>query len=160
MTPTTELPFWETKSLSEMSDDEWESLCDGCAQCCQLKFSDCTPKGYFVSPVVCKLLDLETCQCKHYESRHFLVPDCLSISAETASEYDWLPQTCAYRLLAIGKPLESWHPLIAGNREEMDRLGISVKGRVLSEKDIHPKDLEEQVLRWTTPGKSSEQDEF
>ena len=141
-------PFWQTKKLSEMSEQEWESLCDGCAQCCQLKFKAADTKETVVTPVVCKLLDLDTCRCVSYKDRHRLVPDCIEISPRNIESLYWLPDTCAYRLLANGKPLFDWHPLIAGDSQQMKQLEISVADRVLSERDIHPEDLGVQVMKW------------
>lgn len=140
--------FWETKHLSEMTKDEWESLCDGCAQCCRLKFKTRNAQQFVITPIVCKLLDLHTCQCQSYKDRHELVPDCVEISPNNINLLYWLPDTCAYRLIAEGKPLYDWHPLISGGTQEMRRLGISVADQVLSENDVHPDDLAVQSVKW------------
>lgn len=141
-------PFWQTKKLSEMSEEEWESLCDGCAQCCQLKFKIADCPEYVVTPVVCKLLDTDTCRCVSYENRHRLVPDCVEISPTNVDSLYWLPDSCAYRLISKGKSLYDWHPLIAGDSQKMIDLGVSVANRAISERDIHPDDLVTQAIKW------------
>ena len=142
--------FWETKRLDEMSESEWESLCDGCAQCCRLKFQDAHTGEISVTPVVCGLLDIDTCRCTHYEDRHRLVEDCVELTLRNVEQLGWMPETCAYRLIANGKSLFDWHPLISGDLESVHRAGISVKSRVVSERDVDPEDLLSQVVKWRT----------
>jgi uncharacterized protein len=126
-------PFWETKSLTQMTPREWESLCDGCGKCClnKLEFED-TGEIAFTN-VACKLLDLHSCQCSNYPQRKKFVPDCVKLSPKNIDRIRWMPATCAYRLLADGKLLEPWHPLISGSPETVHTAGISMRGRAVSE---------------------------
>lgn len=128
--------FWETKTLDEMTRDEWESLCDGCGQCCLIKLEDEDTSDVYMTRLSCKLLDTHTCQCKDYANRHATVPDCVVIKPETVRTLPWLPQSCAYRLLAEGKPLEWWHPLVSGQRESVHEGGASVQGFARSEEGV------------------------
>lgn len=138
--------FWETKPLSELTPDEWESLCDGCGKCCLHKLEDEDTGEIAYTNVACRLLDIGTCRCSAYEQRHRLVPDCVKITPDNIREHAWLPQTCAYRLLAEGKPLAWWHPLVSGNPETVHEAGISVRGRSVSERRAG--DLEDHVVDW------------
>lgn len=140
--------FWKIKRLDEMSPEEWELLCDGCAQCCRIKFQNEDTGEVSVTPVACGLLDIPTCQCTNYENRLGLVESCVKITPSNVLELSWLPSTCAYRLIAEGSDLYDWHPLVAGNRQEMDRLRISAKSHVVSERDVHPEDLEFRAVKW------------
>ena len=141
-------PFWEIKSLAEMNHQEWESLCDGCAQCCLIKFENLEKSKLAVTPVACSLLDLESCSCTRYEERHDLIEDCIELEAGNIKDLYWLPETCAYRLIAEGKPLFDWHPLISGEPSSVRKAGVSIYGKAMSEKDIHMDDLEAHFLKW------------
>lgn len=145
-------PFWRRKGLDEMSGDEWESLCDGCGRCCVLKFADTDTGHVHPTSVVCRLFDRDTCRCTRYPDRHRLVSDCVHLDAETVAQYDWLPDSCAYRRLAKGRDLAWWHPLVSGTPQTVIDAGISVYGNVVSEQWIHPDEsLQEHVVRWVNP---------
>jgi len=139
-------PFWERKTLQEMSEEEWESLCDGCGNCCLHKLRNPDTGELFQTNVSCHLLDPYTGRCRSYPNRQDLVPDCVSLSANSIPYYDWLPETCAYRLLAEGKPLPWWHPLVSGDPESVHKAGISVRGRIVSESDIGDAPLEDYII--------------
>lgn len=140
--------FWELKSLNEMDTEEWESLCDGCAKCCLHKLEDEETHEVVYTQIACRHLNLNSCRCGNYSNRKSLMPSCLSIKEDCVNNFQWLPQTCAYRLLAEGKSLFDWHPLISGSVDTVHGSGVSVKGKVLSENYIHPDDMEAYIIRW------------
>jgi len=129
-------PFWREKTLSEMSQEEWESLCDGCGQCCLVKLQDEDTDELLHTRLTCKLLDIGTCRCVDYENRHERVSDCAIVSPTTIERLDWLPHSCAYRLLAEGRELYWWHPLVSGDRESVHQAGISVRDWATSEEGV------------------------
>ena len=116
-----------------MNEEEWEALCDGCGKCCLHKLEDSESGEITYTRVVCKLLDLQSCQCKNYSARHIYVPDCIPLDMNIVRDIEWLPKTCSYRLLYEGKPLPRWHYLVCGNKDEMHKAGASVQGRAISE---------------------------
>lgn len=138
-------PFWESKALSDMMEEEWESLCDGCGRCCLFKFQDEDSDEMLFTNVACALFDAATCRCSSYPKRFESVPECADIRKFTEREYQWLPESCAYRLLFEGKPLESWHPLISGDPESVHEAGISMQDSVINEADADMDDLESYI---------------
>ena len=125
--------FWKRKSLPEMTNGEWESLCDGCALCCLQKLEDENTGDIYFTDVACRLLNVETCRCVDYAARAKQVAECMVLSADQPEAFRWLPATCAYRLLADGQELPDWHPLITGDQDSVHDAGISAKGKMVSE---------------------------
>ena len=139
-------PFWETKTLAEMTAGEWESLCDRCGRCCLHKLEDEDTDAVYYTSVACKLLDTTSCQCQDYPNRKDIVPECTVLTLKDVELFHWLPETCAYRLVSERKPLFDWHPLVSGSGASVHQAGISVQGWVHSENDIAEDDLEDYII--------------
>lgn len=140
--------WWNTKALDELTGQEWESLCDGCAKCCLHKLEDADTGEIFYTKVRCRYLDEENCRCTDYANRSVLVPNCIQLSADKLDELGWLPSTCAYRLRAQNKPLPDWHPLVAGDSMALHEAGISIRGRSISDEYVHADGFDEHIVHW------------
>lgn len=140
------MSFWKTKKLHDMTAQEWESLCDGCGKCCLHKLEDEDTGEIFFTSVVCNLIDLKTCRCTRYSERTRLVPECLDLKQHDFAEFNWLPTTCAYRLLSDGRELPVWHPLVSGSAESVKEAGVSISSYAMKESEID--DLEDHIIEW------------
>lgn len=140
--------FWVQKSLQEMTQEEFEAVCDGCGKCCLHKLEDEDSGDVFYTKVACRFLDHNTCRCQSYATRQEKVPDCVVLTPATVAETYWLPETCAYRLLDQGLPLFDWHPLVSGDPDSVHRAGMSVANKVIAEESVDLDDLEDYVIRW------------
>ena len=141
-----EQPYWKRKSLKEMTPEEWERLCDGCGKCCLEKLQDPDTAELAFTEVACRFLDIDSCRCQHYEDRRYKALDCIPLTPGNVGALEWMPSTCAYRLLAEGKDLPDWHPLVTGDPLSVHRARQSVRGRAISEEDAG--DLEDHIVDW------------
>jgi uncharacterized cysteine cluster protein YcgN (CxxCxxCC family) len=136
-----------------MTEAEWESLCDGCGRCCLVKLEDEETGKIHYTDVACRLFDAKTCRCRDYARRTREMADCVALSPENIASLRWMPPTCAYRLLAEGKTLPVWHPLVSGRMESVVEAGISVRGRISGHEGQFSADqLIKRIRRW--PGES------
>jgi uncharacterized protein len=141
--------FWKTKTLEEMTASEWESLCDGCGRCCLEKLEDEDTGKIYFTHISCRLLETNLCSCKDYVNRREKVPDCVQLTPANVRTLNWLPPSCGYRLVAEGKDLYWWHPLLSGDPDTVHQAGVSVRGRVVgSESDIDQADWEDHIVKW------------
>ncbi|MEO1329161.1 MAG: YcgN family cysteine cluster protein [Pseudomonadota bacterium] len=145
--PALEPGFWRSKTLEQMSKAEWEALCDGCGRCCLLKLEDEDTEEVWYTDVACRLFDDATCRCGAYEIRKTLVPQCLVLTPESVrADRNWMPPTCAYRLIAEGYDLYPWHPLVSGDPESVHRAGVSMRRRTIPEYEVDPDDLQDHIV--------------
>ncbi|RBP53261.1 YcgN family cysteine cluster protein [Arenicella xantha] len=142
-------PYWETKSLFEMSLQEWESLCDGCAKCCLSQLQDDETEQLVFTDVACDLLDDNTCRCTDYENRSVRVPRCVTMTPDNVHEAaEFAPPSCAYRLVLQGQPLADWHHLVSGSVATVHERGKSVRHRVRFEREVDEDSLQDYIVEW------------
>lgn len=120
-------PFWKRKTLAQLDQDEWESLCDGCGLCCLQKLEDEDDGSVYYTRIACKLLDLQSCRCTNYAERIRFVPDCIQLTPAQADEFQWLPPTCGYRLVAEGRTCRSGTTWSAATRSGSTRNAFPVR---------------------------------
>ncbi len=133
-------PFWETKSLAEMTADEWEALCDGCGLCCLVRFEDEKTGKIVPTRVACRLFDDRQCRCCDYDRRSAQVSDCIKLTPHNIASLPWMPPSCAYRRLHEGRGLPRWHPLVTGDPESVHAAGVSIRGQTISEASLDDPD--------------------
>ncbi|WP_371877217.1 YcgN family cysteine cluster protein [Alsobacter ponti] len=142
-------PFWRDTPLEAMDRAQWESLCDGCGRCCLVKLEDEDTGRIHATDIACRLFDAATCRCADYENRTTVVPDCVGLTPEAVRTLTWLPPTCGYRLVAEGRDLPWWHPLVSGTPETVEQAGVSVKGKVhCREDEIALEDVVDRIRPW------------
>ena len=139
-------PFWKTKTLEQMSREEWESLCDGCARCCLVKLEEEDTSIIHLTRLACSMLEVKTCRCSNYPERFSLMPDCIDVTVEKVRQLSWLPVSCAYRRVDEGRDLAWWHPLVSGSAETVHQAGISVKSFAMSEKRVKEQNYHRYII--------------
>ncbi len=140
-------PFWETKTLAEMNETEWESLCDGCGRCCLHILRNEETGEVFETDVACRLFDPKNRRCTNYANRTRLAPNCVTLTPENSEKLSWMPKSCAYRRLANGRGQPSWHPFITGDRESVVRAGVAVSPDLIGKDDIDDALLESRITK-------------
>ena len=76
------------------------------------------------------------------------MPECVRLTPHEVRTLSWLPNTCAYRLVAEGRDLYDWHPLVSGDPESVHRAGVSVRGKTVREQDWPVEDWPDRIVSW------------
>lgn len=115
--------FWRDKTLEEMTPAEWESLCDDCGLCCLVRVEDEDTSEVHETNVICRHYSCENWKCGSYANRASIENGCVKLTPELVREFDWLPDSCAYRTVLRGDDLPAIHPLV-NSKAEIDLVRV------------------------------------
>jgi uncharacterized cysteine cluster protein YcgN (CxxCxxCC family) len=74
----------------------WEARCNRCGFCCFEKYEN-DNGTIFYTQTPCRYLDVVSRECKVYERRFTINPECIQLTPELAATLKWLHPDCAYR---------------------------------------------------------------
>ncbi len=140
MTMKTEL------ELDGLDRSEWEQLCDGCALCCLVKLEDEETGEVGFTALSCRYLDIETFRCSCYAERTTHRPECVVLTPKVVRESSALPPTCAYRRIAEGASLPSWHPRVSGDPQSVARELKSLRQSFIPEELVDEEEFEDFLI--------------
>lgn len=75
---------------------EWEHICKKCGACCFEKIENENGTIFFTG-IPCKYLDVVTRNCKIYDRRFEIFPECIQLTEELVRNLNWLDDDCGYR---------------------------------------------------------------
>ncbi len=143
--------LWQETPLAALPEEEWERLCDRCGLCCLNKLEDEESGEIFLTRIACPLYDATGRRCRDYEQRTSRIDGCLSLRAGPIERVEWLPESCAYRLIAEGRQLADWHPLNSGNQLSVVEAGVAVSpDELVDEGTIEEEEWPEYLLERET----------
>ena len=88
----------------EQNGKSWEEICERCGLCCFEKI-EVDSGAILFTQTPCRYLDITTRQCKIYDRRFEINPECVKLTAELVREIRWLHDDCGYRkALGLTKP--------------------------------------------------------
>ena len=77
------------------NEQTWEAICEQCGLCCFEKIENENGTIFFTS-TPCRYLDITTRQCKIYDRRFDINPECVKLTPETVRKIRWLHDECGY----------------------------------------------------------------
>jgi len=81
---------------SNEDEGKWEELCNQCGRCCFEKYEEDDGTIFFTS-TPCRYLDVVSRECKVYDRRFEINPDCIGLTPQLVSSLNWLHDNCGYR---------------------------------------------------------------
>ena len=135
--------FWKNKKPEEYTPEEWESVCMHCGRCCQIKLQDEDSGEIYETNVVCRYHNCQNHLCTQYSKRHELVPSCLILNPQNIGNLEWIPDTCAYYILARTGTLPAWHHLVSGKPLPDE---FKIPADVVSELLVPEDEMEDHII--------------
>ena len=80
----------------KFDQEQWDAICEKCGLCCFEKIEDEDGRILYTS-TPCRYLDVDTRQCKIYDKRFKIFPECVQLTPELVKTLKWLHRSCGYK---------------------------------------------------------------